>query len=88
MSSFLGMDVAAIRTLSTQLSSAATDIQQHASTINNSLQSAQWTGTDANNFRSDWGTHYQNLNTIVQALTDASQHASQNADQQEQASNS
>lgn len=86
MSSFLGMDVAAIRQLASQLSNAATDISNHANQINNSLSGAQWTGTDATNFRSDWGTHYQNLNTIVQALNDASQAANQNADQQEQAS--
>jgi len=87
MTNFLGMDVAAIRTLAHQMSTAATDISNHANTINNALQSAQWNGTDANNFRQDWGTHFQNLNTIVQALNDASTHASQNADQQEQASN-
>jgi hypothetical protein len=88
MTSFLGMDVAAIRTLAQQMASAANDITNHANTINNALQSAQWNGTDANNFRQDWGTHFTNLNNIASALSDASTHANQNADQQEQASNS
>jgi len=88
MTGFLGMDIQAIRTLATQLTTASSDITQHANQINNALSSAQWTGTDASAFRSDWGTHYQNLNTIAQALHDASQAASKNADQQEQASGS
>ena len=88
MTGFLGMDVEAIRTLATQLGNASTDITNHANAINSALQSAQWTGTDANSFRNDWQSHYSNLNTIANALSDASTAANQNAAQQEQASNS
>lgn len=86
MTGFLGMDVEAIRALSTQLQNASDQITQAANQINSALSNAQWTGTDANSFRSDWQSHMSNLNTISTALSTASQQAAQNAAQQEQAS--
>jgi NADH:ubiquinone oxidoreductase subunit len=48
---------------------------------------AQWVGNDASSFRSDWQSHHRTqLNNVTDALSDASSRATNNADQQEQAS--
>jgi uncharacterized protein YukE len=87
MSQFLGMDIGEVRTLSTQLRSSADEIQNIINKITHQLSSVQWVGPDASRFRDDWhGTHTQQLNTVKNALEQASQQARSNADQQEQAS--
>jgi uncharacterized protein YukE len=85
----IGMDVAEVRMLSQQLNSSAQDITRIVQQLTSKLGSTTWVGNDRNKFESDWQSqHVANLNRVAQALTDAGTLASQNADQQEQASNS
>lgn len=87
--SFLGMDTSAVRQLAAQMTQSASEIQQISQQLTVQLQNTQWVGPDRNQFENDWtGTHVQQLNIVMQALTDASQKANLNADQQDQASNS
>lgn len=87
MSSFLGMDPQEVRSLATQLSHDADEIERIANALTGQLGSVQWVGSDATNFRDDWnGTHRAQLNTVANALRDAASRANNNASQQEQAS--
>jgi len=88
MAQFTGMDVAAVRQLSTQMSAKADEIGQIASQLTNSLQGAQWVGPDRERFLSEWqGQHVAALNRVVEGLRAASQTANRNAQEQEAASN-
>lgn len=83
-----GLDVEQVRQLSSRLNSEAQSIQQILSTLTNQLNNTQWTGPDAEHFRSDWnGSHTAALKSVINALQDASSKASQNASAQEQVSN-
>jgi uncharacterized protein YukE len=84
-----GMDIQQVRQLSTQLSQKASDIEQILSSLSSQLNSTQWEGPDANQFRNDWtGQHTTALRNVANALRDASAKATQNASQQEQTSGS
>tara|TARA_R110002020_G_scaffold77567_2_gene195782 strand:+ start:2702 stop:2968 length:267 start_codon:yes stop_codon:yes gene_type:complete len=84
-----GLDVQQVRQLSSQLNQKAADIDGVLSTLTSALNSTQWEGPDANQFRNDWsGQHTSALRQVAQALRDAGQKASQNAAAQEQTSNS
>ena len=83
MAGFLGMDIEAVQALSQMMNTKADEIQQIMGQLTNSLQGAQWVGTDRERFLSDWqGTHVQHLSTVVQGLHDAAQKAAQNAQEQ------
>lgn len=87
MAQFTGMDIAAVRQLSQQLTRSAGDIRQISQQLTGQLQNTQWVGPDQQRFTSDWqGQHVQALNQVVLALEEAGRLANQNADQQEQAS--
>lgn len=87
MSNFVGMDVQAVRTLAQQLSSDAEEIDQIASKLTSQLDGTQWVGSDASSFRDSWnGSYRQQLATVVNALRDAAQAATSNANQQDEAS--
>ena len=87
MTTFTGMDVAAVRQLSSQLSNSAQQIRGIVQTITNQLNSTHWVGPDQQRFSSDWtGTHTQRLSAVAASLEEASRVASQNADEQEHAS--
>jgi hypothetical protein len=89
MTSFLGMDIQAVRSLSSQLAAKADEIDSIASMLTSQLNGVQWLGPDADMFRNDWqSTHRVQLNTVASALRDASMRATSNANQQEQASGS
>jgi len=89
MTSFLGMDVPAVRNLATQLSAKADEIETIMSVLTSQLHSVQWLGSDADMFRNDWqSVHRVQLTSVAQALRDASMRATTNANQQEQASGS
>jgi uncharacterized protein YukE len=84
---FLGMDIAAVRQLATQMTAAANTINDTMTKLTSQLQAADWRGPDATKFRNDWQSlHCQHLKSVIQELTDASTRANQNALQQEQAS--
>jgi uncharacterized protein YukE len=85
---FTGMDIPAVRQLSQQLSQKASEIQSIAQQLTGQLQNTQWVGADRERFLSDWQGQYQTaLNKVVEGLNEASQRASQNAQEQESASN-
>jgi uncharacterized protein YukE len=85
---FLGMNVEEVQALSTQMSSAAQEITSILNQVTSALSNAQWVGPDHDRFVSDWSTlHSQALTTVANGLTEASQKASQNAQQQTEASN-
>lgn len=87
MSNFTGMDIAAVRQLSTQLNAKAGEIRNLTQQLTGQLQSTAWVGPDRERFYGDWtGQYVSALNQVVQGLEDAAQRASQNALQQEQAS--
>lgn len=89
MAGFTGMDVEAVRTLASQLSAKADEIDTIASALSSSLDGVHWVGLDADGFRGDWHNTYRTqLSTVSSALRDASSRATNNAAQQEQASNS
>jgi len=83
-----GLDVEQVRSLSKQLNTQSQQVQQILTTLTTALQSVQWTGPDAENFRSEWsGQHTAALKAVIAALEDASQKASKNASDQESTSN-
>ncbi|GIG57806.1 hypothetical protein Lfu02_21780 [Longispora fulva] len=87
MTSFIGMDVSAVRSLATQLNSKADEIETISNALSTQLEHVQWVGHDAEGFRSEWqGTHRTQLHTVATALRDAATKATNNANQQEQAS--
>lgn len=87
MTSFVGMDIGAVRSLASQLVAKADEIDSIANTLSSQLDGANWVGADASAFRSDWsGTHRTQLTAVANALRDASMRATNNANQQEQAS--
>lgn len=89
MSQMLGMDVAGVRQLAQLMNQKAEEINGAMNEITGQLNSVQWVGNDANNFRSEWdGSHRAALQQVINSLRDASTKASKNADEQEQASNS
>ena len=82
-----GMDIAQVRTLATSLNTKAGEIDTIVNRVTSELQSTQWKGPDAENFRSDWnGALTKQLRNVAQQLRDASQRATRNANEQEQAS--
>ncbi len=88
MSSYLGLDPTAVRSLASQLSNAAGEIKNIMGQLTNSLQNTPWTGPDREHFVNDWqSNHVTQLTNVANALETASQQANQNAQQQEQASN-
>lgn len=86
---FTGMDIPGVRQLATQLTTKANEIQQIMQTLSSSLQNTQWVGPDQTRFVGDWqSTHVTALNNVINGLNDASRKATQNATEQESASNS
>ncbi|MFF1880736.1 hypothetical protein ACFVVC_04665 [Pseudarthrobacter sp. NPDC058196] len=84
-----GLDVQQVRQLSSQLNQKAEEIQSILGTLTTSLEGTQWQGPDATAFRNEWaGAHSSSLRQVAQALHDASQKASMNATQQENAAQS
>jgi uncharacterized protein YukE len=87
MANFTGMDIPAVRQLSSQMTQSAGQIRQLMSQLTNQLGSTQWVGPDRTRFESDWsGTYVQQLNQVATALEDAANRATQNANEQESAS--
>ena len=82
-----GADVEQLRTLGTKLQSGASEIEQQRTNLTRVLESTTWEGPDAQNFRSEWsGSHTSALNQVIQALKEAGQKATKNANEQDQAS--
>lgn len=87
MTSFTGMDVSGVRQLSQQMTQSASQIRQLMGTLTSQLGGTQWVGPDRTRFESDWtSTYVQQLTQVANALDDAAQRATQNANEQESAS--
>lgn len=87
MSQMLGMDIAGVRQLATQMNTKAEEIQSIATALSSALGSVQWVGNDATQFRSEWdGTLKSQLMQVSNALRDAATKANQNASDQESTS--
>lgn len=87
MAQFTGMDIGAVRTLSTQMTQAAGDINTLAARLTSALEGTPWVGPDREQFLGEWqGQHLSSLKTVAGSLEEAARRASMNADQQEQAS--
>jgi uncharacterized protein YukE len=87
MSSFTGMDIAAVRTLAKQLQARADEIRTITQQLTGQLNSTPWVGPDREQFHGDWtGPHTAALNSVVTGLEQASIRALRNSNEQEQAS--
>ena len=85
---FTGMDIDAVKTLSGLMKTKGEEIRTVMNTLTTQLQNTQWVGADRERFLSDWQSqHVAALTRVAAGLDDASVLASQNATQQEQASN-
>ncbi|WP_072804067.1 WXG100 family type VII secretion target [Rhodococcoides yunnanense] len=86
---FWGQDIEQVQQLSRELNNKANEIQGVLTRLTSQLNGVQWKGPDADRFRSEWqGTHTAQLKAVVNALQQASQTASRNAQQQQQTSSS
>ena len=84
---FWGADTDQLKTLSAKLQQGSAEIEKQKSALTSALQSTNWTGPDADKFRSDWESqHAAQLAKIAQALDEAGKQASRNAQQLEEAS--
>ncbi len=85
---FTGMDIAAVRQLSQQMKAKADEIRTLSQQLTGQLENTQWVGQDRENFKNEWQSqHLAALSRVADGLEAASQAATQNAMQQEQASN-
>ena len=82
-----GADVEQLKTLGNKLQNGANEIEQQRNTLNNLLNSTEWTGPDAEAFKQQWSSdHMVQLNRVAEALKDAGQKATRNAQEQSDAS--
>ncbi|MBD5786713.1 hypothetical protein IF650_11035 [Cellulosimicrobium terreum] len=89
MAGLWGANVEELRGLGTTLQQKAEEIKSTMQTLNQQIQSVQWQGPDADQFKSnDWPAAQTQLTQVAQTLTDAGTKATQNAQAQEQTSNS
>ena len=85
---FTGMDIAAVRTLSQQLTSKAGEIRTLMQQLTTQLNNTQWVGPDRERFIGDWQSqHCAALNNVITGLEDAGTRANKNAEEQDAASN-
>ena len=87
MANFTGMDIPAVRQLSSQMTQSAGQIRQLMSQLTNQLNGTQWVGPDRQRFEGEWnGTYVSQLSQVATALEEAASRANQNANEQESAS--
>lgn len=85
---FTGMDIDAVRQLSQQMKAKADEIRNLSQQLTGQLQNTQWVGADHDRFVNDWQSqHVAALTRVAEGLEAASTAASQNAQQQFDASN-
>jgi uncharacterized protein YukE len=88
MAGFTGMDIEAVKGLSNQMKQKADEIRQIQGQLTSALNGAQWVGPDRERFKSEWdGQCVQALRKVSETLEQAGEAANQNAQQQQQASN-
>lgn len=88
MAGFYGADVTELRALSKQFTRAANVLNMQNMSLGGTINSTtSWQGKDAETFRQDWNrSHRQTIIKAVTLLNDGARALSQNADQQEYAS--
>jgi hypothetical protein len=83
-----GLDIGAVRSLSTQMTNSASQIRQIMTSLTSQLANTPWVGPDQQRFEGDWhGTYCSQLQAVINGLEHAAQVTTQNANQQESASN-
>lgn len=83
----IGMDVEQVRQLATLFGAKADAINDIITEIGNRLNSTEWKGQDADQFKNDWNSNLTTqLRNVVQALRDAQQKANKNASDQDSTS--
>ncbi len=84
---FTGLDSEQVRQLAAQLNNKAGEIENILTQLTSQLNGVNWIGGDAERFKGEWsGTHTAQLKQVISALHQASQTATQNAQEQETAS--
>ena len=82
-----GADVEQLRQLGGKLEHGASEIESQRNKLTNFLDQVDWRGPDADKFKDQWrGEHTSKLNQVAEALREAGNRATQNAEQQTQAS--
>jgi hypothetical protein len=82
-----GADIAQLKDLGAKLQAGSAEIEKQKNMLSRVLQNTEWTGPDAEKFRSEWNAQHANaLTRVAQALEEAGRHAVRNASQQEEAS--
>ncbi|GAA1994668.1 hypothetical protein GCM10009718_35730 [Isoptericola halotolerans] len=89
MGEMYGADVEQLRALSQRLSESSAELESAAGLISQLVETVPWYGPSAEMFRDEWAWSYEpSLRSAAHGLTDASQKAARNADDQEATSNS
>ncbi|MCS6711086.1 WXG100 family type VII secretion target [Brachybacterium sp. EF45031] len=82
-----GMNVAEVRRMADELNSAAEEVRRISHELTSGLDAVDWTGPDADQFRSQWsGEMVPALEQIAAAVEELEQSARSNAKQQEDTS--
>ncbi len=85
--SMIGMNVDDVRSLASQLTSSANEIQNIVNQLTGKIHSTNWVGTDYQAFLNEWqSTYVPSLTSVMHGLEDAASKANQEAAQQEAAS--
>jgi hypothetical protein len=67
-----GLDVGAVRTLSTQMTSSASQIRQIMTSLTSQSSNIPWVGPDQKRFEGDWrGTYCGQLQAVINGLEHA-----------------
>jgi len=83
MAEFWGANVEELNGLGVELTNKAGDIKTILGQLNGKLNSTNWSGPDAERFRSAWTSqHVPALNKVISELNTAGQDAKKNAAQQ------
>jgi uncharacterized protein YukE len=69
----VGGDLQTLQELHSTFVAKAGDAEDIKVEVNNSLEAAQWDGTNANKFREAWDEYKKNLDTLRDALEDAAE---------------
>jgi len=82
-----GMDVEDVKSFAKLAKTKSDELETIATRLKGKLDGVDWTGPDAEKFRSEWDSnHAKNLKAISDALEQISKIAAKNALQQEQVS--
>jgi hypothetical protein len=82
-----GMDVESVKQFAAFAEQKAGTIESVITEMKSALEATEWVGPDFDRFRNEWDSQYsQQLRAAAEAMRSVSQVATQNAEQQTQAS--